>query len=271
MLSGHYRLKTEWDMLRIAGHHLLSALDTLNSFERAGTHDADWMVGEDQRQGLQATLNNLREPLAALELSISLKQINHIEIVLQTSLQKSWPAETTRDLLSREIKQLQSRIQDEMTERVLFSLTAKEVEVINRGAGAFGEDVKNKFPETIEDLDEAAHCLGLSRNTACIFHLMRAMEAALCVIGKELGATIVNKHGKSLEWGVIIKNINDGLVAMPPSPKRDGWHSIMGMLYSVKECWRNSTMHPKQTYTNEEAHAVFEAVKAFMNRLAQEL
>ena len=36
----------------------------------------------------------------------------------------------------------------------------------------------------------------------------------------------------------------------------------------MKLAWRNEVMHPKQTYTEEEALEVFAASKAFMRELA---
>jgi hypothetical protein len=39
-------------------------------------------------------------------------------------------------------------------------------------------------------------------------------------------------------------------------------------LYAVKLAWRNEVMHPKVTYTSEEARRVLDAVKAFIEDLA---
>jgi hypothetical protein len=43
--------------------------------------------------------------------------------------------------------------------------------------------------------------------------------------------------------------------------------SVAANLYAVKLAWRNEVMHPKQTYTEEEAVALGTAVKAFMTDL----
>jgi len=39
-------------------------------------------------------------------------------------------------------------------------------------------------------------------------------------------------------------------------------------LYSVKLAWRNEVMHPKETYTLEEADNLIRQVKIFMHHLA---
>jgi hypothetical protein len=44
---------------------------------------------------------------------------------------------------------------------------------------------------------------------------------------------------------------------------------IAAYLHHVKDAWRNTTMHPKRTYTEEEAERIFENAKAFMQGLAK--
>ena len=40
-------------------------------------------------------------------------------------------------------------------------------------------------------------------------------------------------------------------------------------LYAVKVAWRNEVMHPKETYTLEEAENLIRLVKGFMQQLAE--
>jgi hypothetical protein len=44
-----------------------------------------------------------------------------------------------------------------------------------------------------------------------------------------------------------------------------------GDLISVKQAWRNPSMHIDRRYTPEEAQEVFKAVRTFMRKLAQDL
>ena len=45
--------------------------------------------------------------------------------------------------------------------------------------------------------------------------------------------------------------------------------AVLAHLNSVRIAWRNEVMHPKQSYTREEAHTIFQAVRAFMIYLAE--
>jgi hypothetical protein len=42
---------------------------------------------------------------------------------------------------------------------------------------------------------------------------------------------------------------------------------IASHLYNVKVAWRNEVMHPKQTYTEEEAEMLLKQVAAFLQGL----
>jgi hypothetical protein len=46
------------------------------------------------------------------------------------------------------------------------------------GKNLFGDDVDSKFPSTKEDIENAGKCIGVGQDTAAVFHIMRAMEAA---------------------------------------------------------------------------------------------
>jgi hypothetical protein len=69
-------------------------------------------------------------------------------------------------------------------------------------------------------------------------------------------------------WQVILDQINSAI------RKRDAkqldtkqYAEAASHLYNVKVAWRNEVMHPKQTYTDEEAWAIFGNVKAFVTDL----
>jgi HEPN domain-containing protein len=128
----------------------------------------------------------------------------------------------------------------------------------------FGIEVDNAFPLAAEEILEAAKCLALQRNTACVFHLMRAMELAVA----RLAEALATGKPTDKEWGKILSDIGASIEAMPKGEKRNRWSESHSHLYHVKQAWRNDTMHPKKTYTEDQAQAVFTAVRSFMQHLA---
>lgn len=128
----------------------------------------------------------------------------------------------------------------------------------------FGPEVSGSFPLTAEDIEEAANCLALGRYTAVVFHLMRAMEKALQALAKTLEIENVER-----EWGKLLSDVNRKIEAMPKGSIRNTWSEISTLLYHVKQAWRNDVMHPKSTYSKEQAKEVFTAVRSFMCHLSR--
>jgi hypothetical protein len=130
----------------------------------------------------------------------------------------------------------------------------------------FGEAVNKRFPGCQYDVEESGNCYAAGRGTACAFHLMRVMESALQEFGTALGIRLTNEK----DWQNILNEINKAIKALPGKDGRAiALSQAAGHLYNVKVAWRNPTMHPKITYTLEEAADLISTVKAFMNELVQ--
>jgi hypothetical protein len=53
--------------------------------------------------------------------------------------------------------------------------------------------------------------------------------------------------------------------------RRNRYAEASAHLRIVKDAWRNDVMHPKESYTEEEAERVFRNVKDFMVHMATKL
>jgi uncharacterized protein YwgA len=78
----------------------------------------------------------------------------------------------------------------------------------------------------------------------------------------------VETRGARQDWGILLSEINKKIESMPKGAEKNNWSQVHANLYHVKQAWRNETMHPKATYTEEEAREVFDAMKAFSRHLA---
>jgi len=133
----------------------------------------------------------------------------------------------------------------------------------------FGEAVAAKFKEARMDVEHAGNCLALGEPTACVFHLMRAMESVVRKLGERLKVTINPKD----TWGIILKNMDKGIEALPEKNKREKrkkeqWSECRANLWHVKQAWRDNSMHAKITYSDREAREILERVRSFMQHLA---
>ena len=129
--------------------------------------------------------------------------------------------------------------------------------------------MESRFTNSLPEIEEAMKCLALERGTACVFHLMRVMEFGIKKLGKKLRVDIdVEKE----TWYQIEQHVNKAIAAMPSSTsanqkKKQKHASAAAGLGSVRIAWRNDVMHPKATYTEEEARRIMDHVGGFLNSL----
>jgi HEPN domain-containing protein len=170
--------------------------------------------------------------------------------------------------LGSQMQELKTRLKDELNEREFLYIPPERVRFYKEPM-LFGKEAHDRFPLAIDDIEEAGKCLSLGQGTACVLHTMRVMEVGLKALGRALGipyapswesylsqisSNIAKKHKvKTLKW------------------KRDEkfYRDLSGDLLTIKQAWRNPTMHVDRKYSAEEAEQIFVAAKNFMLRLAE--
>ena len=160
------------------------------------------------------------------------------------------------------MNELRNRLEDDLNEQWFLHIPTGHVGHY-RDPEPFGSAVLNVFDESRDDIEAAGKCLALGQGTACVFHLMRATEACVQMLGTKLGVNNVEK-----EWGKILSDLKRKIDAMDKGDTKDKWSECHNNLFTVKQAWRNPTMHPKKTYTPDQAEEVFVAVRTFMRHLA---
>ena len=163
------------------------------------------------------------------------------------------------------VSALEQRFYDELSLRTFF--------YIPRERASFYDDPKAKwaaglaaFPSAQFDVEEAAKSFALSRYTAAVFHLMRALESPLAAIATELD---VAKHSPT--WNAYLSVFKNAAEAKFPGhgsnkEMRDYYAGLEAQLRAVKDAWRNQTMHElASTYTEDEAHTILVLVRGFFD------
>ena len=153
--------------------------------------------------------------------------------------------------------------------RVFLALSTEDQSLYVNSDPLFGQEVFEKFPDAARDISESGKCLALNRNTATVFHLMRAMEIALKVLATKLGATVQDRNQKFLTWGVIISNIGGKIEKMSNGTEKTDLWQVHALLNGINHAWRTPTMHPASAYSDSEASAIYDSVKAFMRHLSK--
>jgi hypothetical protein len=160
---------------------------------------------------------------------------------------------------------LQERIQDEMAERLFLFVPSDDAMLFQSSDSFLGEGIIKKWPQLVEDSSEAAKCFALSRYTAAVFHFMRVMEFGVQKLGDKLGVSLTQE----LNWQRILDQVDKAIKALDQKGEETKkLASVSANLYNVKLAWRNEVMHPKATYTREEAKRVLDSVQSFLAELA---
>jgi hypothetical protein len=172
-------------------------------------------------------------------------------------------------VVGQEVKHLVAGVRDLLEQHFYFHVDLSDVPLY-MGAEPFGERVSLKFPKAIEDIAEGAKCLALQRSTAAVFHLMRAMEIGVRTLGRKLKVSI---NVEVETWYQIMEHVDGAIRKLPAKTAKDKSRkaklaAASANLNAVRIAQRNEVMHPKQTYTREEAHEVYRATRLFMDHLA---
>lgn len=218
-------------------------------------------VSRDFHRGMAKTLEGYFKVNAALSIPFTKLAGERLVSMLQDEECKLTMRETVAAL-----DEIFVRLWDELERGGhFFYIPIKRAESFD-AKEPFGRIVSAKFPKLTEDIEEAHKCYACGRYTACVFHLMRIMEAAVQRFGKKLGVANV----QNLVWQNILDRVNAAIKALPPKSSRTKkFAAVASHLYNVKLAWRNEVMHPKATYTEAEAENLLAQVKVFMNELAQ--
>jgi hypothetical protein len=223
----------------------------------AGSHGIPLSLNVYQQFG--DTLVEIKREMEKLGLTGALNQIQRLSDDLNHT------DNFTDAMFHRRIVSIHERIMDDLSDRLFLCVPSEMTEFYRQKQPLFGDAVTSKFPQMTEDISEAGKCLSLRRPTAAVFHLMRVMELALQSFGSKIGVTLV--HEKN--WQNILDEANKKIRALDQKLlETKKYAEASSHLYNVKLAWRNEVMHPKQTYTDEEAHAIFGSVRTFVRDLA---
>jgi len=169
------------------------------------------------------------------------------------------------------IKELRGRLSDEMMGQLFLHIEVRKADYYN--APLVGLDtIIVHFPSAIPELEEAARCFALSRNTACVFHSMRVLELGLVALAGYFQVPIDRPN-----WHEILTDIESQVKKLGPDDgtewrdKQQFGSEACTQFRYFKDAWRNHTMHVRQVFDEGRAQSILDHVKDFMKHLATRL
>lgn len=169
--------------------------------------------------------------------------------------------------------ELRTRVHEELETKVYFTLSASEKEFYEPSTPLFGSEVERKFSSISDEIAEAGRCIALGRGTACAFHSLRILEAALKAVLLCLGGLTPQREADR-NWSSYLRNINVKIEQKWSTAvdKRDDdykfFSAMEGALGAIRNPWRNATMHLDRNYSVEDSRDLFLIIRGIMRMVA---
>ena len=161
----------------------------------------------------------------------------------------------------------------EMKQHLFLWVPLERAKFFNETEKTFGDEVANMFPKALSEIREAGNCYATGCSTACVFHLMRVMEIGLRAVYISLGLSF-DPH---VSWGNVLKNWSPEEIKGNPTANAkmmadlSFYQDVRATVSSVKDSWRNGTMHFDRSYNESEALEIMTAVRGFMKCVAAKI
>lgn len=132
----------------------------------------------------------------------------------------------------------------------------------------FESSIYKKFPKAWKEFQAAGRCYAFGENTACAFHLQRALEWGL----KSLAVHLDKRFDRN-SWENHLEDIEKELTARYKAAgqrtSEQKFHSETAAQFGhMKVAWRNPTMHIEAKYDEREAAYLLVTIENFMTHLA---
>lgn len=244
---------------------MVSCLEIENELNKLGENDLRFWVGIALAKKSSFVAMIAQELSMSLELDAARILAIRIRDELTIYDEESEYVAVTQLQLLRYITELRSRVEDQLRGK-LFYFVNPEKAGYYKTKNLFGENVFNNFPSTIADIEDAGKCLALGLGTSAVMHLMRVLESGL----KGLAKTRHINIPYAPSWESYLNQIQNQ-IAENHKKKSPDWlavekfyRDVSGDLITIKQAWRNPTMHIERRYNIEEAEEIFNTVKSFM-------
>lgn len=279
-----YRLWSLWDMVRFYNATFMTAWGDFNRNLALLWTEGDKAIPEFETAflGLLAEVTENRVPLSAgtaEQFKLLKMQLDLRDKSSDDQLQYyDGTCSHTVTALAVIARSLLNGVLSDLTNHAFLRIPPSRKWLYLQKTPPFGEKVANKFPESARDIAAAARCLALDEWTACVFHLMRALEQPLHALAARVQVTFP-KPIEFENWKNIIDKIDSEIAketkrleGTSASHERNELLRMYGeaslQMRHFKNAWRNDAAHGREHYDEREGDRVYEAVKGFMQMMA---
>ncbi len=141
------------------------------------------------------------------------------------------------------------------------------------------EEVIERFPETVSDIEECSKCYALGRYAGSVFHSMQVLEHGLLALG-EFIEIADPKSGFTAVANALQRVNNKKHHDLSDFEKKHlaFFEQMHGSVQAIKDAWRNKVSHAQgklvlmtADFSGAVAIEIYMATRGFMRRLATDL
>jgi len=292
-------ISREGNMMVLPGK-VVSLLEILQAYAESYAKLAHSVAASICRLGYTPGLDEHRKKQLIDALEEWLPHCERAELTLTMvhllRVRKDIDAGVPKDELYHKLIELESRIEDELKTKLFFQLPLAKREYFespnpNEGITANNvassidmrkgwEEIIDKFPDSVMDVEEMRKCFALSRYAASVFHSVNAIEVALIELGKFLDV-VDPKSG----WTAVTNRL-EALVLKTKFPDLEPkfqqcfafLEQVHATTVALKSAWRNKISHTHgklvlmtSDFHPDVAEEIIVASRSFMRRLAEEM
>lgn len=218
---------------------------------------------------LGASLREMMGECEKVDLPMTLAQLRRIKEFIEAP-----GDDLTVDNLYQMLHELENRLWDELSSHVFYQLESSKVAYFQEPEKLIGERIPVKFPTANKEIIEAERCYALGRNTACVFHLMCALEVGLIVTANEFNVSAGHSN-----WNKLIDGIKVGIAGIEKAKikplswrgDREFYSQAASHFDVLKDGWRNYTAHGRASFGEDDARRMMENVIGFMDKISERL
>jgi hypothetical protein len=177
------------------------------------------------------------------------------------------------------INDIKNCILRDLGNRKFMYIPSGDVEYYDQ-AELFGPEVRDRFPKANREISAAGNCYATGNYTACVFHLMRAVEYG----GRKLVLalkvqSLLGKPIELCEWGDLMSALDEGVKTFRTGSRKsthkkatfEFYNHAVAQFRNFKDAWRNNVSHTRTTYMPGVTKDIMDNTRQFMQHLASRL
>src|SRR3989304_2062984 len=168
-----YRLWSLWDIMLFHNAAFVAAWGEFNRIVGGPGLESEQFVEE-----VAKAFDGLSQEVARSKLPLSHGTRDHFRL-MKMDLDSPSP---NIAVLMTEARSIHNGLLGDLEQHAFVRIAPNRKELYQQKEPPFGAIVEERFPDSTRDVAAASRCLALGEWTACVFHLMRALEQTLHVL-----------------------------------------------------------------------------------------